>query len=485
MLRNLFRNLGGRRLDESLLEEWEETLVMSDVSLETTDHLLAVVREAAKKGRASDDLAAHQILRQRVEEILDGTGDTKNEAHNEARAQARAQAQSRAEAEARAQAEAEIRARQEAKERAIEEARAKKEAEARAREEARAQARAEAEARAKEAAAAREAAREKARQEREAAREAARQKSLLSRLNPFARRGALASNSEAELEPEQVLEPELEIEDEPEDQLEAPEELELEDEPEELIEAPVVDQEAVHAAVQAEAHEAALEAAERNRAENASPVDLRWNRGGLTVWLFVGVNGVGKTTSIGKLAAQLVRKGHKPLLIAGDTFRAAAIEQLQEWGKRSGSEVVSQQQNADPAAVVFDGLAAAKARGCDVVLIDTAGRLHNKSNLMNELAKIARVIERETGSAPQETLLVIDASTGQNGLTQARVFADSAPLTGLILTKWDGTAKGGIVLTIAHETGLPVKLLGVGEKVEDLCDFDPHEWTNTMFGTHA
>jgi len=198
----------------------------------------------------------------------------------------------------------------------------------------------------------------------------------------------------------------------------------------------------------------------------------------------VGVNGAGKTTSIGKLAAQLVRKGHKPLLIAGDTFRAAAIEQLQEWGKRAGCEVVAQQQNADPAAVVFDGLAAARARGCDVVLIDTAGRLHTKSNLMNELAKIARIVERESGVPPQETLLVIDASTGQNGLSQARAFAGSAPLSGLILTKWDGTAKGGIVLTIAHETGLPVKLLGVGEKVEDLCDFDAREWTNTMFGTH-
>ena len=449
MLRNLFRNLGGRRLDESLLEEWEETLVMSDVSLETTGHLIAFVREAARRGEARDDLSALLLLRQHVQDILDGAGNVSSPA-NAARALAQAAAQAEADAQlkaaAQAQAQAQARAEAEARARAQEQARV--EAQARARAEAEAQLRAEAQARL----------------------------SGISRFNPFARAKARAeispasqATSSSSLEPEPALLAELESFAEPQ----APAELESFAEPEPGDVEPAVEP-------QPEPQEAQLTNAELN----SSPVDLRWNSGGLTVWLFVGVNGAGKTTSIGKLAAQLVRKGHKPLLIAGDTFRAAAIEQLQEWGKRAGCEVVAQQQNADPAAVVFDGLAAARARGCDVVLIDTAGRLHTKSNLMNELAKIARIVERESGVPPQETLLVIDASTGQNGLSQARAFAGSAPLSGLILTKWDGTAKGGIVLTIAHETGLPVKLLGVGEKVEDLCDFDAREWTNTMFGTH-
>ena len=208
---------------------------------------------------------------------------------------------------------------------------------------------------------------------------------------------------------------------------------------------------------------------------------LRFNPSGVTVWLFIGVNGVGKTTSIGKLAHRLVEEGHTPLLAAGDTFRAAASEQLSEWASRAGVPIVAGQQGADPAAVVFDSLSAAKSRGRDVVLVDTAGRLHNKSNLMNELAKIARIIERETGRAPDETLLVIDATTGQNGLHQATAFAEIAPLTGIVLTKWDGTAKGGIVLTVTKETGVPVKLLGVGERADEICDFDAREWTETMF----
>jgi len=210
---------------------------------------------------------------------------------------------------------------------------------------------------------------------------------------------------------------------------------------------------------------------------------LQFADSGLTVWLIAGVNGVGKTTTTGKIAYWLQHtKGKKPLLAAADTFRAAAIEQLQEWGARANCPVISQKQGADPAAVVHDAIAAAKSRGCDVVLIDTAGRLHTKANLMNELAKIARIVEREAGSPPQETLLVLDATTGQNGLTQALSFTGSAPLTGIVLTKWDGTAKGGIALTISHETGLPVKLLGVGEQMDDLCDFDAREFIETMFG---
>ena len=203
--------------------------------------------------------------------------------------------------------------------------------------------------------------------------------------------------------------------------------------------------------------------------------------GELTVWLFIGVNGVGKTTSVGKLAHQLSARGKKPLLAACDTFRAAATEQLQEWGKRANCPVVAGSSGADPAAVAFDAIQAARARGRDVVMIDTAGRLHNKSNLMNELAKIARVSERELGKKPEETLLVIDASTGQNGLTQARAFAGSAPLTGLILTKWDGTAKGGVILGVARETGVPVKLIGIGESAEDLLEFKPSQFAAELF----
>ncbi len=203
--------------------------------------------------------------------------------------------------------------------------------------------------------------------------------------------------------------------------------------------------------------------------------------GELTVWLFIGVNGVGKTTSVGKLAHQLSARGKKPLLAACDTFRAAATEQLQEWGKRANCPVVAGSNGADPAAVAFDAIQAARARGRDVVMIDTAGRLHNKSNLMNELAKIARVSERELGKKPEETLLVIDASTGQNGLTQARAFAGSAPLTGLILTKWDGTAKGGVILGVSRETGVPVKLIGIGEQAEDLLEFKPSQFAAELF----
>lgn len=213
--------------------------------------------------------------------------------------------------------------------------------------------------------------------------------------------------------------------------------------------------------------------------QEAAP--LHFAEHGVTVWLFVGVNGVGKTTTIGKLARRLSGEGHKPLLVAGDTFRAAAMEQLQEWGRRSEVPVVAQQSGADPAAVVYDGIAAAKSRGRDIVLVDTAGRLHTKSNLMNELSKIGRIIERETGAPPAETLLVLDATTGQNGLTQAQAFTQTAPLSGLVLTKWDGTAKGGIILTVARETGVPVKLIGVGEKVEDLMDFDPKAFAEEMF----
>ena len=199
-----------------------------------------------------------------------------------------------------------------------------------------------------------------------------------------------------------------------------------------------------------------------------------------SVILMVGVNGVGKTTTIGKLAASFTAQGKKVLLVAGDTFRAAAAEQLTVWSERANCSIVRHEEGSDPASVVFDGCAAAKARGTDVVIIDTAGRLHNKSNLMNELNKITRVIRRELPDADLETLMVLDATTGQNGLIQAKQFAETAGLTGIVLTKLDGTAKGGIVFAIAGEMGLPVKYIGVGEGVDDLMAFDPAEFVEAL-----
>ncbi len=203
-----------------------------------------------------------------------------------------------------------------------------------------------------------------------------------------------------------------------------------------------------------------------------------------TPWvvLFLGVNGVGKTTTIGKMAAQYRRQGKKVLLVAADTFRAAAVEQLEIWGRRTGAEVVKHPSGSDPSAVVFDALHAAKSRGADVVLIDTAGRLHTKVHLVEELKKIRRVIAREAPGAPHETLLVLDAITGQNGLQQARVFKESMDLTGIVLTKLDGTAKGGVVVAIQEELGIPVRHIGVGEQVEDLQPFDPETFVQALFG---
>ena len=198
------------------------------------------------------------------------------------------------------------------------------------------------------------------------------------------------------------------------------------------------------------------------------------------VCLFIGVNGVGKTTTIGKLAAALKADGRRVLMAAGDTFRAAAADQLEIWSQRAGVEIVRQSEGADPAAVVFDALTAAKARNADVVLVDTAGRLHNKQNLMNELGKISRVIDRELPGASRETLLVLDATTGQNGLIQARQFKETAGLTGVVLTKLDGTAKGGIVVAIAQELGVPVKFIGVGEGVDDLMPFAAAEFVEAL-----
>ena len=198
-------------------------------------------------------------------------------------------------------------------------------------------------------------------------------------------------------------------------------------------------------------------------------------------YLFCGPRGVGKTTSIGKLAARLKGEGKKVLLCAGDTFRAAAADQLEIWANRAGVPIVRQHEGADPGAVLFDALQAAKARDVDVVLCDTAGRLHNKQNLMNELAKLRKIIDRELPEAGRETLLVLDATTGQNGLIQARSFKETAGLTGIVLTKLDGTAKGGIVIAIARELGVPVKFVGVGEGIDDLKPFDPEEFVNDLF----
>ena len=199
-----------------------------------------------------------------------------------------------------------------------------------------------------------------------------------------------------------------------------------------------------------------------------------------SVILVVGVNGVGKTTSIGKLAARLKGEGKRVLLCAGDTFRAAAADQLEIWANRCGCEIVRQHEGADPGAVLFDALQAAKARGVDVVICDTAGRLHNKSNLMAELHKLRKIIDRETPDADLETLLVLDATTGQNGLIQAKQFQETAGCTGIILTKLDGTAKGGIVIAIARELGVPVKFVGLGEGIKDMQPFDAREYVNAI-----
>lgn len=199
-----------------------------------------------------------------------------------------------------------------------------------------------------------------------------------------------------------------------------------------------------------------------------------------SVILMVGVNGVGKTTTIGKLAARYTAMGKKVMLAAGDTFRAAAGEQLDIWAKRAGTDIVRHEEGSDPAAVVFDSIAAAKARGAELVIIDTAGRLHNKQNLMNELGKIRRIISRELPEADVETLLVLDATTGQNGLIQAKSFKETADITGIVLTKLDGTARGGIVFAIADELKLPVKYIGVGEQQDDLMPFEPESFVKAL-----
>ena len=199
------------------------------------------------------------------------------------------------------------------------------------------------------------------------------------------------------------------------------------------------------------------------------------------VVMVIGVNGVGKTTSIGKLAALLRDKGRKVIIAAADTFRAGAIDQLAEWSDRAGAVLISQSEGSDPAAVVFDALGAAKARKADILMIDTAGRLHNKKNLMDELAKINRVTDREMAGVRRETFIVLDATTGQNALVQAKQFSEVAPVTGIILTKLDGTAKGGIAIAIAKELSIPVKYIGVGEKLGDLQRFNPREFAEALF----
>ncbi len=203
--------------------------------------------------------------------------------------------------------------------------------------------------------------------------------------------------------------------------------------------------------------------------------------GSPAVVLVVGVNGTGKTTTIGKLAHLLQGRGKRVMLAAADTFRAAAAEQLSIWGERAGIPVIRHEEGADPGAVVFDALAAAKARNIDVLMVDTAGRLHTKSNLMEELKKIRRVMARELPGAPHETLLVLDASTGQNALVQARIFHEAVEVTGIVLTKLDGTAKGGIVFAIARELSIPVKFVGIGEGIDDLREFDPKEFVEALF----
>ncbi|WP_207724768.1 signal recognition particle-docking protein FtsY [Thermanaerosceptrum fracticalcis] len=209
---------------------------------------------------------------------------------------------------------------------------------------------------------------------------------------------------------------------------------------------------------------------------------LNIQKGRINVILIVGVNGVGKTTSIGKLSHKLKQDGYKVLVAAGDTFRAAAIDQLEVWCQRAGVDIIHQKEGSDPAAVVYDGIQAARSRKADVLVIDTAGRLQNKTNLMEELRKIRRVVEREIPDGPHEVLLVLDATTGQNALSQARIFGEVVQVSGVILTKLDGTAKGGVILGIQNEYKFPVKFIGVGEKMEDLRDFEPQAFAQALFG---
>jgi fused signal recognition particle receptor len=212
--------------------------------------------------------------------------------------------------------------------------------------------------------------------------------------------------------------------------------------------------------------------------ENSNNLVLK---GKPSVVMVIGVNGVGKTTSIGKIASNLKNQGKKVILGAGDTFRAAAIDQLKVWADRCGVDIISHQEGADPGAVIFDTINAAKARGCDVIIFDTAGRLHNKKNLMDELKKIYKIIDKELPNSSKEVLLVLDATTGQNAVMQAKQFAEAADITGIVLTKLDGTAKGGIVIAIGHEQKIPVKLIGVGEQIGDLQSFDAADFADALF----
>ena len=200
-----------------------------------------------------------------------------------------------------------------------------------------------------------------------------------------------------------------------------------------------------------------------------------------SIILVIGVNGVGKTTTIGKISARLTREGKKVVIAAADTFRAAAIDQLAVWADRSGADLVKQGEGSDPAAVVFDAISAAKSRNADVIICDTAGRLHNKKNLMDELSKIGRIIDRELPEAEKEILLVLDAATGQNAVNQAREFKNSCGITGIVLTKLDGTARGGVVIAIKEDLNVPVKFIGVGEQIDDLQPFDPEDFANALF----
>ncbi|MXQ53226.1 signal recognition particle-docking protein FtsY [Shimazuella alba] len=215
--------------------------------------------------------------------------------------------------------------------------------------------------------------------------------------------------------------------------------------------------------------------------EDDDEPSLQLNQDGMSIILFVGVNGVGKTTTIGKLAHKLKQEGKKVILAAGDTFRAGAIEQLETWGTRAGVDVIKQQAGSDPAAVIYDAIQAAKARQAEVLLCDTAGRLQNKVNLMEELKKVFRVVQREVPDAPHEVLLVLDATTGQNAMQQAKTFGQAVNVSGIVLTKLDGTAKGGIVIAIRHELDLPVKWIGLGEKADDLQPFDKEQFLHALF----
>ncbi len=433
--------------------------------------------EAEEKAKAEAEAKAKAEAEEKAKAEAKAEAEAKAKAEAEAKAKAEAEAQAKAEAEAQAKAEAEAKAKAEAeaKAKAEAEAKAKAEAEAKAKAEAEEKAKQEAEAKAKAEAEAEAAARQAAEQASDTEEPVKEKKSFWKRV----REGLTKTKNALFGQIDDLLKNFVKVD---EDLLEELEEILIcadvginatetiiEELREQIKDGRLKEKEQVTTALRS-ILEGMIGAGE--------PLKLTTTP---SVILVIGVNGVGKTTSIGKISNQLRKQGKKVIVAAADTFRAAAIDQLAVWCDRAKVELIRQNEGSDPAAVVFDACHAAKTKNADVLIIDTAGRLHNKTNLMNELAKINRVIDRELPGAARENLLVLDATTGQNAISQAKEFKNAAALTGLILNKMDGTAKGGIVISIRQELDIPVKFIGVGEKLEDMQEFDHKEFVGALF----